>query len=172
MQSCQGDTHPPSAGEASKEASNEPSAKQQQLDAMLVRLPEAPYSELPLGATIAHRPGHMVACCTCNPYLVLQYAAVDAKRCSTACSARVPNESLVMRLMSICPCNQQSGFSATLQIRRGKWGDKPAVYKIWDLTRDADGIHELFHEISMLAHLQALQVMLFSYCGLAYAALI
>ena len=68
-----------------------------------------------------------------------------------------------MRLMSICPCNQKSGFSATLQVRRGKWGERPAVYKIWDLTRDAGGIHELFHEISILTHLQALQVMLFSY---------
>ena len=154
MQS-QGDTRSPSAGEDSQEAGNEESTEQQQLDAMLVRLPEAPYSELPLGATIAHRPGHMVSCCTCNLCLVLQHA-------------QVIDVSFVMRLLSLCPYDHWTGFSAMLQIRRGKWGGKSAVYKIWDLTRDVTGIHELFHEISILTQLQALQVRSLSFCGIGF----
>ena len=70
-----------------------------------------------------------------------------------------------MRLLSPCSCRQESGFCTSLQIRRGKWGDKSAVYKIWDLTRDADGIHELFHKVSMLRQLQALQVVMLLLLG-------
>ena len=57
VQSRQGGSSSPTAGTDGQEPSSE---QQQQLDAMLARLPEVPYAELPLGATIAHREGHMV----------------------------------------------------------------------------------------------------------------
>ena len=69
METRQGGSRSPSAGTGSRNLSaggdsqgpsNEPSAEQRQLNAMLARLPEVPYPQLPLGATIAHREGHMV----------------------------------------------------------------------------------------------------------------
>ena len=50
-----------SAGRDSQELSAEPLAEQQQLDDLLVRLSEVPFSELPLGATIAHRQNRLVS---------------------------------------------------------------------------------------------------------------
>ena len=57
------------SGKDSQETSNEPSAEQRQLDALLARL--IPYAELRMGASIARREGHMVSSfCTSSHCLV------------------------------------------------------------------------------------------------------
>ena len=86
VQRRQEDGSIPATGRDSQQPSSAPSAEQQQLDAMLLRLPEVPFSKLPLGATIAHRENRLVSfrctcshvfsafrCCHCQ---VLQHAAV------------------------------------------------------------------------------------------------
>ena len=95
----------------------------------------------------------------------MQHAAVATSSQGTACNAQAAESPSVTRLLCPCSCDQQPGFRTSLQLRRGKWDDRSAVYKIWDLMRCADGIHELFHEIKILTHLQSLQVMILSICS-------
>ena len=94
----------------------------------------------------------------------MQHAAVATSCQGTACNALVAESLTVVRLLSPCCCRQQPGFFTLLQVRRGQWGDMSAVYKLWDLTRDANGIQELFHKVSMLRQLQALQVVAILFC--------